>query len=299
MFADTYRKFSIPGILAFEAGKGGLPMAKVRNELGEADVYLYGAHVTHFQPKGEKPLLWMSSRSPYAEGSNLRGGIPVCWPWFGPHQSNKGFPAHGFARNRIWAPESAAVLSDGRTRLALALADDEKTRTLWDLSFRLRLTITVGTELEMELECFNTGSEPFRYNDSFHTYFAVGDVRNIEIKGFTGLGYVYRSAAGDARALQAGDYKAKGETVNIYFNDPPRCSIEDPGLGRRIVVEKSGARASVVWTPWAEGGARVADIGDEWPVFVCVETANCVDASVFLLPDTSHATRALYRIERI
>jgi glucose-6-phosphate 1-epimerase len=296
MALENSMDISIPGIVSRAKGRGGLDLIKVCNDFAEAEIFLYAANIAHFQPKGRKPLLWMSPRSPFEEGKNLRGGVPICWPWFGPNKSNKAFPMHGFARNRVWTPESAATLADGRTRISLILKDDEGTKALWDHAFSLRMTYTIGTGLEMELECENTGLDPFRYEDSLHTYFAVGNVGKVKISGLDGIPFFDKSSGG-IFSVGKGILSPERETDHVYFGRDLACTVEDLSWGRRIFVEHSGTQATVVWNPWIEGGARIAEIGEAWPGFVCVEAANCLQNPVQLLPGTIHKTRARYRVE--
>ncbi len=292
------KAFELPGTLSISEGPGGLPVIRVTNVHAEAELMLYAGHLTHFRPAGEEPVLWVSPASPFEIGKGIRGGVPVCFPWFGPHRSEKTFPVHGFVRYRVWELRSTATLSDGRTRIALSTASDGASRAYWPHDFRLGMTFTVGKTLECELEATNTGGEPFTYEDCLHTYFKVGDPAQAEVTGMDGVAYIDRMKS-DSRAVQHGTLVLSGETVNAYMRDPASCAIVDPVMGRKIRVEKSGSGATVVWNPWAAAAGKNAEIGEGWKEFLCVETATCLDGRITLLSGTSHATRVAYSVEKL
>ncbi len=291
------QQFAVPNAIVIESGINGLPRITIANTLGAAHVYLHGAHVTHFQPAGEQPVLWVSKESNFAEGKPIRGGIPLCWPWFGPHRTDTAKPLHGFARIRSWTIISTAQLSDGRSRVELGLDHDAATLALWPYEFSLRLTVTVGRELEVALTTTNTGRNPFTYDDALHTYFAVADVRQATVEGLDGVAYFDKVAPGGNK-VQAGPVTISAETDRVYFAGGPHALVDAVGK-RRIAIATSGARASVVWNPWIAKAKAMADFGDEeWPGMLCVETANCLDVATTLLPGTSHTTAASYRVVR-
>jgi D-hexose-6-phosphate mutarotase len=272
-------------------------MVQITNKLAQADIYLHGAHVARFDPKGGKPLIWTSPASPFADGKSIRGGIPVCFPWFGPHKTVKDFPVHGFLRFRSTELLETAQLSDGRTRVVFGLKDDENTRKYWNHAFSATVQITVGSTLELSLSVTNTGCEPFSYEDCFHTYFAVGDVAKAVVPSFDGVGYIDRGK-GDIRAVQKGDLKIRGETVNIYTLTPSSATIVDSPNRRRILCEQSGLANTVVWNPGEEAAAKNPEMAGFSKDFLCVEAANCLDTRINLLPGTSHVSTVRYRAEK-
>lgn len=298
MQLTEYSAFTIPGQVSVEEGKGGLPVIRVRNTCAQADIYLHGAHVTHFEPTGGKPLLWLSDASPFVTGKAIRGGIPVCFPWFGPHKTNKDFPVHGIARFRSWTLQSVATLSDGRTRVVLALSSSDETRSFWPHDFLLELAVVVGPSLELELTAYNTDSEPFLYEDCLHTYFSVGDVTKTSVSGLDGVGYIDRTRS-DARSVQTGPVVPSCETVNAYMQAPSRTELADTAGDRKIIMEQNGFKSTVVWTPWEATAAKNPEMVDRWRGFLCVEGANCLDANVVLLPGTSHRSYIKYTTEKI
>jgi glucose-6-phosphate 1-epimerase len=156
-------------MVCVETGEGGLPRAVLRTPEGEAHVYLHGAHVTHWQPRGGAPVLFMSAQARFAPGSALRGGVPVIFPWFGPRAADARSPAHGFARRRPWRLEH-----EGAHHVVLALDADADTRAVWPHDFGLRLHVALGAQLTMTLTVTNTSPEPWTYEEALHTYVAVG-----------------------------------------------------------------------------------------------------------------------------
>ncbi len=297
MDVKELKAFEIPGIVSIFESSGGLPVIRVRNGFAEAEIMPYACHVTRFKPSGEESVLWLSPSSPFELGKGIRGGIPICFPWFGPHKTEKTFPVHGFVRYRDWELRSTACLSDGRTSIVLATGSDEASRAYWPHNFSLVATVTIGKSLVFELTAGNSGLEPFSYEDCLHTYFKVGDVMKAEVAGMDGVAYIDRTKS-DSRAVQRGNLVLSGETVNAYMRDPSACRIVDPVLNRTIKIEKSGSGATVVWNPWAAAASKNAEIGDGWKDFLCVETATCLDGRITLLPGTSHTTRVAYSVEK-
>ena len=266
-----------------------LPALRIANALGEAVVCLQGAHVVHFQPTGQRPVLWLSASSWYAAGKAIRGGVPVCAPWFGPHATDAKLPAHGLLRTRAWAHTAAGETSDGRSWVTLTLAADSEMLALWPHAFTAALTITVGTSLTLELAIRNTGTAPFLLGEALHTYFAVSDVRQIRLSGLAGSVYLDKMDGGARKVQSAEPITISAQTDRVYFATEDAVVIEDPGFQRRIFVRKAGSGATVVWNPWSEKAAVLADFGDqEWPGMVCVEAANAADSTVVVPPNFTH-----------
>jgi D-hexose-6-phosphate mutarotase len=280
-------QFAIPGYLTFSANPEGFPIAEIANQHATAQVALAGGQVARYQPRGAEPALWVSRLSSYAVGKAIRGGIPVCWPWFAQHPSDPSKPFHGFARTLMWQVRGSGVMDDA-TELRLGLAESEATLEIWPYPFDLELAITVGPQLRAELIARNTGEAPFTAGGALHTYFQVGDVTRVAIHGLDGTSYIDK-VDGGARKTQAGPVTITAETDRIYLDTDAECVIDDPALGRRIRVGKSGSRTTVVWNPWAEKARQIPDCGDEeYLNFVCVETTNAVDDVFEIAPGGEH-----------
>jgi glucose-6-phosphate 1-epimerase len=276
----------------------GLPALRVTNALGESQLHLHGAHVTHFQPAGQRPVLWMGSASWFADGKPIRGGVPLCAPWFGPHPTDAALPAHGLIRQRAWRLVRGEELADGRTRVELSLVADAAMLAAWPHPFTATMAVTVGTTLELELSIRNTGTAPFLLGEALHTYFSVSDVRSIAISGLAGATYIDKMDNSARKQQGAEPITITAQTDRVYFAEEPACIIDDPGFARRIVVRKSGCGATVVWNPWIEKAKALADFADEeWPGMVCVEAVNAADSTVVVPPGFTHHLQQMIAVE--
>ena len=295
--ADSLRSFEIPDIARFEPGTGGLPRLAVTSPLAEAHIYLHGAHVTHFQPAGQAPVLFVSERSFFEKGKPIRGGVPVCFPWFANRAGRPESPAHGFARTREWAVESLSVDDDQTVRVVLRLAADDTTRAHWPHDFVLRHHLVIGARLGMLLEVENVSGEPFQFEEALHTYFAVSDAREVSVTGLENAGYLDKTDALRPKTQGAEPLRFTGETDRTFEHTRATCLLHDPRASRRITVEKSGSATTVVWNPWIEKAAAMPDFGDdEWPCMACIETANAVANAITLAPGAKHAMRAVISV---
>lgn len=293
------REFGIAGVAKFEAGPGGLTRVAITTPQAEAHVYLHGAHVTHFQPRGERPVLWMSGSSLFEDGKPIRGGVPICFPWFGPRAGDPASPAHGFVRLHDWEVRSLRSRPDGQVELVLALDGSPRTREIWPGAFEISHTVTVGRQLKMALHVVNRGPSPMTFEEALHTYFTVGDVRKAEVTGLGGVTYIDKVDAMARKTQGAEPITIRGETDRVYVETESATVVSDPVMGRRIGIEKSGSRSTVVWNPWVEKARKMADFGDEeWPGVVCVETANVGESSITLPPGGSHTMTAAIGVAR-
>lgn len=290
------QQHGISGILNFSEPSPGYLVAEISNPHATARIALQGAHLLIFQPHEEQPLIWLSPEARLAEGKSVRGGVPVCWPWFGPHATEKGYPGHGFARTVPWRLERASQLGDGRTELEFVLVGNETSREQWPHASELRQRITIGETLSHELITTNLGERPLIIGQALHSYFQVGDLRQCRVNGLDGCEYLDK-VAGMRRARQQGAVGFTGEVDRIYLDTPARCEIVDPALQRRIVIQAEGSHSTVVWTPWAEKAAQMGDLGpDGYLNMVCVETANAAEDVVEIAPGAQHRMVARYRL---
>ncbi len=293
------RRFGIAGHLRFISGPGDMPVAEIHNELGQASIALQGAHVLDFQSKGEKSVIWMSDEAKFAPGKSLRGGVPICWPWFGPHASDSSLPGHGPARTAAWKPVASRAMNDGRTKLSFELVQSEQVRELCGHSLRVQLHVTVGQSLLLSLETANLDETVYTLGEALHTYFLVGDVRQVKVEGLDGCTYIDKMDGGE-RKKQHGPVVISSESDRIYLDTPNCCEIVDPSMGRIIRICCEGSASVVVWNPWVETAAKMGDLGPDGHLkMLCVETANAADDVVQLEPGATHcmvteySTRAL------
>lgn len=285
---------ALPDTLHAFDGPGGLPMIDIRNAHATARVSLHGAQVLAFQPRGDRELLFLSERAFYQQGKAIRGGVPVCWPWFGPDPQGLGRPAHGLARTRLWQLRGSATLPDGQTQLTLGLRDDDQTRALWPHAFELSLEITVGRTLRLAMSTRNLGSTPMTLTQALHSYLAVADIAQTRVMGLDGCAYADKArGAGGAQRLQTGPVHFSGEVDRVYARVPAELRIDD-GAGQGAVrVRAEGSQTAVVWNPGPEIAAGMADLDDgAWRRFVCVETANAGDEVINLAPGAQHTLLA-------
>lgn len=261
-------------------------------DAGSATVYDQGAHVATWTPSGHDPVLFISRKSSFDEGSPIRGGIPVCFPWFGPGRSGNQKPAHGFARILPWG----RVRADDGSAL-FRLSEDQvpqELRESFPHPFTASLEITAGAELELRLSVENTGPEPFEIEEALHTYLAVGSIRQVEIRGLEDAAYIDKTRDGERIPAAGQPLRLTGETDRVYLSSGP-VVVEDPLLGRRLRITTEGAANTVVWNPWKDKAAAMADFGDdEWPTMLCIEGANALDDAVSLAPGAVH--ELVYRI---
>ena len=256
----------------------GLPAVYIENELAEAVVTLHGCHVVSFAPRGSREVLWVSGKSNFADGKPIRGGIPVCWPWFG----GAGQPAHGLARLSSWIQTGAKENENGETvvNLAFVPATPEYAHLLANMK------ITVGKSLTLELKTTNNGDSDFEMSEALHTYFSVSKIEQVSITGFDGVGYT--DTLDKTEKVQQGDITFTAETDRIYHT-ANAARIVDPEFCRTILVEKGGSNSSVVWNPWIEKSKKMADYGDEeYHEMVCVEAANAWSDAYTLKSGESH-----------
>jgi glucose-6-phosphate 1-epimerase len=291
-------QFGIPDRLSFREGPGALPMAEVRNDFAVGGLFLHGAHVTAFQPHGHKPVIWLSKQSCYQSGKTIRGGIPVCWPWFADHPTDPTKPAHGFVRTAPWTVRETGENIEGGTFLRLGFRDDPRTRALWPFGFDLELSVTFGAQLIVSLSVKNNGTGLFTCGGALHSYFAVSDSSHIHIQGLDGLNFIDK-VDGYRRKIQRGPVTIQGETDSIYLETERECYLEDPVWQRRIRIAKRGSRTTVVWNPWSEKAAAMKDFGDKkYREMVCVETTNAADDQVTVAPGGKHVLEAVIEVVR-
>ena len=292
------QKFAIAGQLEFIAKANGLVVARIANSYAQTAIALQGAHVMAFQPNGERPVIWMSPAAQLAPGKSMRGGVPVCWPWFGAHATESNFPAHGFARTVPWQIAASEALPDGGTRVTLDLPQSAMPTAQWPHACRLQLVVTVGKTLALELITENTGNAAFEISEALHTYFAISDVDNIRITGLEGCAYLDK-VDDFRRKTQSGAVTVTSEVDRVYINTEADCLIEDRGLKRRIRIAKRGSRSTVVWNPWIEKTMKMGDLGSDtgYRGMVCVESANAAENTISVAPGATHSLCVMYSTE--
>ena len=291
-------QFDIPNALRFEDTSGGLVRAVVSTPAAEADVYTQGAHVAHWTPRGQKPVLFVSSKSLFAPGKAIRGGVPIIFPWFGNRSDGKPGPAHGFARSTEWAVEGTKLHGDGRVEITLMLAPNDATRAFGYGAFHLRFRVIIGANLEMELETRNDANEPLTYEEALHSYFAIADIHQAWVSGLEGTTCIDKTDGFKRKTLGNEPVRIAKETDQVHLNTKATCIVHDPVWNRRIIVEKTGSDSTVVWNPWIDKTKGMSDMApDDWQKMVCVETANAADNAIHLAPGETHNLTASIHVE--
>ncbi|MFC4556424.1 D-hexose-6-phosphate mutarotase [Georgenia faecalis] len=256
-----------------------------------AEIYLQGAHVTAWAPQSQAPVLFTSTASAFQEGRAIRGGIPLCFPWFGPGESRDRSPAHGFARVRPWELVEAVEEGDAVT-VVLRLTDDERTRAAWPHAFEATYRVTVGQSLTLALEVRNTGPVPARYDEALHTYLAVSDVASIRVRGLEGVRFTDEAAGTEGTESEPVTFD--GALVDrLYPGTDADVVVEDPGHGRWIRTRTERSHSRIVWNPGAEKAEAMADLETrEWRHMVCTEVGNVWADAVELAPGETHTLTA-------
>jgi glucose-6-phosphate 1-epimerase len=313
--AELENKFGLPGVLGFEKTASGLVAVHVTTAHAKATVYLQGAHLTDWQPAGQKPVVFLSARSAMEPGKPIRGGVPVIFPWFGERHDGKAGPQHGFARTSVWDLAFAALAGED-LHLTFTLEPTDASRDLGFDHFKLAYTMTIGRKLTLELTVLNDSGSggsrahgadagvslgaPLVFEEALHTYYAVGDARRVSIDGLGGVTYIDKVDDFKRKVQPEGTLKFAGRTDRPYLNTTATCVLHDPANSRRIVVEKSGSKSTVVWNPWSEFTATMVDMEPEaWIHMTAVETANVAEDAVTLKAGETHAMRATVSVEGI
>jgi glucose-6-phosphate 1-epimerase len=285
-------RFGIPGVV-FAKGPGEQAVVDVENPHARGRVALQGAHLLDWTPRGEEPVIWVSEAARFAPGVPVRGGIPVCWPWFGPHPTDPEQPQHGFARTAGWQVVAVERLADDRTRLTFRLPDGQG-GAAWPHELELLYMVTIGRTLELDLVTRNAGESPVTIGQALHTYFRVSQAAEVSVYGLEGCRYLDKVKGG--QGVQDRRLIPEGPIDRVYLGAVRDCIVEDPGLARAIRVTKRNSHATVVWNPGLAGPAQ-GDFGATGSRhMLCVETANAAEDVVRLEPHAVHLLFTRYTV---
>ncbi len=271
------------------------PVFIVENAACTAKIALHGAHLFQWQPQGHDPVIYTSPNAILREGKAIRGGIPVCWPWFNAHPADASLPSHGFGRNRFWNLAAVESTGDSVTTLTFSLEAKEETKTIWPYDFAAKVIITVGTELTVALETTNTGNQEFTVGGALHTYLAVGNINEVSITGLENTHYLDTVGERTER-VQEGAITIAEEVDRIYHGTTKEITLSDNK--RDIIVSREGSSTAVVWNPWIEKAQGLGDLPDEaYNDFVCIEAANALDDVYPLVPGESHTLLSRIQVQ--
>jgi glucose-6-phosphate 1-epimerase len=295
---ELERRFGIQGVAKICEGNGGLPRIQITGSHAEGEMYLHGAQVTSWKPVGNDEVLFLSTKSGWQEGQAIRGGIPICFPWFRGKADDHKAPAHGFVRTKNWQLESIVEDKSG-VCVTMSTQSDEQTRHWWPAEFRLLNRVVFGSELILQLICANIGKTDLRFEEAFHTYNRVTDVTNVRLQGLDSVHFLDNTDSNTAK-VQRGDVTIASETDNAFLATQNNIDLIDRELHRHIRLQKANSFTTVVWNPWRDGAARLRDLGEgEWAKFLCVEASNILAASVNLAPGEEHKMTAVMSVAEL
>ncbi len=293
--AEWNEQFAIAGEAQIVAGNGGLPKVRISTAAASAEIYLHGAQVTSWIPAGAEEVLFLSEQSRWEEGRAIRGGVPICFPWFRGKSDDPNAPAHGVVRTRAWQIDSITQSVDD-VIACFSIASDDTTRKWYPHDFHVTHRVTVGSTLKMELVVENTGTTAMRFEEALHTYHRIGDVTAVKVSGLDGRKYL-DNMDGNREKVQQGYIVFDKQTDAAYLETENAFAVEDRVLRRTVQTQKENSETSVAWNPWAEGAGALADLGDqEWQRMVCVEASNILAAAIELAPGGVHTMSAMLRV---
>jgi glucose-6-phosphate 1-epimerase len=257
----------------------------VSNKSANAKIALQGAHLFHYQRQGKVPLLYVSNTSHFANGKAIRGGIPVCWPWFGKHKKDTNLPQHGFARTALWQCINVHEDDPYSTEITLQLEDMQKTKKLWPYKADLFLKILISDTLNLQLITTNRDNESFTISSALHSYFSVSDISNVTVKGLDNTPFIDTLTMEHKQLI--GDISIAQETDRVYQEVFRPIQLHDSE--RVITINNIGSKSVVLWNPWIEKSLTMADLDDKgYKKMLCIETANAFDDERILSPGNTH-----------
>ena len=285
--AALKERFGIPGVAEILTGNGGLAKVVVSAPEATGEMYLHGAQVTSWISSGRNEALYVSPNSIWQDGRAIRGGVPICFPWFGDKQGDPSAPAHGFVRTKSWELEGIESRGEG-IEVTMSTTSDDVTRKWWPFDFRLICRGTFARGLQIDLIVTNSGSSAFWFEEALHAYFAVGDAESALVHGLDATRYIDKTD-NRVQKLQSGDIYITAETDRVYLDTTGPVELVDLATSRRIHIWKQSSQTTVVWNPWMEKSIALKDLGPEqWKEFVCIETANVAPLALKLGPGETH-----------
>jgi len=276
-----------------------LVLIDIGNDFGTASLTTFGGTLLSYVPKGGRDVLWVSETAVYDASKPVRGGVPVCWPWFGPYDpaamgadpTDAAKKAHGFARYELWEVDAVSSLPDGATQVVLSLGPNPSIAKAWPHDFRLRLAVTLGEKLHVDLIGQNLSQRDWVVSEALHTYFRVGEAEGLAVRGLEDVQYVDK-LQDQGLLTQTGTLRIAPPLDRVFLDHAGPITIEDAGLGRAIEISKEGSASSVVWNPGEEGARGFADMpDDDYRVMVCVEACNALKNSYTLRAGEAHTMR--------
>jgi len=285
--------------LQFKNGSGDIPLLNIKNKHASAVISLQGAHILSWMPDGEEDVIWLSEDASFKPGKSVRGGIPICWPWFGAHETNSSYPAHGFARTVNWQVSNAQELPTGETQITFNLNTDqlpEYLQLMWPDKTTAEYIITVGKNLNLELITHNNSNQAITIGQALHTYFNVNNVTDVNIYGLEDKSYLDKPD-NFKQKKQTGSITIDQEVDRVYLKTADDVIIDDKT--RKITISKQGSESTVVWNPWQEVAEKMGDLGEDGYLnMLCVESANAADDTRTINAGGHHILSVCYQLSR-
>lgn len=268
----------------------GFEYIEIKNNQAEAKIALQGAHLFHYKAIGKPALLWLSKLAYFEEGKAIRGGVPICFPWFGKHKENASLPQHGFARTQMWQVVFEEEIDADNTHIRLQLKPNANTLEHWPYLFEAHLDMNIGAELSIALHVTNKDTKPFEISTALHTYFAVPDIHTVSIKGLDHC--FYFDALKSDTLMQYGDVRIQEEVDRVYSNPSETISLLQND--HSVQLKQEGSNSLVVWNPWIEKSKQMTDMPDDgYKSMVCLETSNAREDARTLNVNESHELKAI------
>lgn len=284
--------------LSFKNGIGDVPVVEIKTKFATATISLQGAHILSWKPHSEDEVIWLSKDATFAIGKSVRGGVPICWPWFGAHENNISFPAHGFARTVLWNIVNTKMLSTGEIQITFALDTndlDENIQSMWPQATVVEYCITVGESLILELTTYNKSEKEITVGQALHTYFNIADINKTTVYGLENKTYLDK-VEGFRSKVQEGPITIDNEVDRVYVDTTDDIIIDNEK--RKILIEKQGSASTVVWNPWEEVANKMGDLGEKgYQKMLCVESANAIDDVVVIKAGESATLLVKYKIK--
>lgn len=263
------------------------PIIEVQSATATASIALHGAHLISYTPTGQKAVIFTSESAVYKEGKAIRGGIPICWPYFNAHPTEADFPAHGIARNRFWELLSIESSGDGHT-LIFEMPIDEKDHNLIGGRCKLTVSFEIADTLKISLTSTNTGSCDLSVGGALHSYFQIGSITTSPVSGLDSVSHL--DTLTDETSMHDGLIKIAREYDRVFLPSAHAVTIHDQSNHREIIVTKENSHATTVWNPWIDKSAAMADLGNEdYLSFLCVEAINWKEDLRSIAPGESHS----------
>jgi len=266
----------------------GFPIITVNTERSTAQIALQGAQVLSWVPKDHPDVLYVSPKAKMEPGVVVRGGIPVCWPWFGENEDDSSLPSHGIVRDKFWELESAEFAYNLAT-IVLKFTPDEATKAMFPHDYELTATIKVNDKLKVRITTKNTGEEPFQITSSLHSYLGVGNIEHIQLEGVKGSHYIDKLLPAGTEAQYQEKNVIINQEIDRIYSSMSSLLLRDLDRGRAVFVDKAGSRSTVIWNPWAEKSKALKDLpNNDYKEFVCIEATNAGTDRPTVRPNASH-----------